>query len=131
MGGRGAASGTSVSGKKYGTEYKTLFSESNIKFVQRTEEGASAAAPLETQTKGRVYVTVNADGQPRYISYYDTEGKRTKTIDLDSTHNDMGVHTHHGYFHNENDGKKGAANLTAKEKKMVERVYTIWNKRGK
>ncbi len=38
----------------------------------------------------------------------------------------MKPHTHHGYEHNENDGKKGAANLTTKEKKMVEKVKKIW-----
>ena len=41
-------------------------------------------------------------------------------------------HTHHGYLHNENDGAKGAANLTPKEKRMVESVTDKWyNRRGK
>ena len=127
MGGRGASSGTSVSGKKYGTEYKTLLSVSNIKFVQSVD--GNAKAPLETMTKGRVYVTVNAEGKPRYISYYDKDNKRTKTIDLDRPHNEMDLHAHHGYFHNENDGKKGAAKLTTEERKMVDRVLNIWNKK--
>ena len=35
-------------------------------------------------------------------------------------------HTHHGYNHNENDSSKGYANLTEKEKKMVERVKLAW-----
>lgn len=131
MGGRGASSGTSESGKKYGTEYKTLLSVSNIKFVQRINESDSAKAPLETMTKGRVYVTVNKDGELRYITYYDNNGKRTKTIDLESKHNDLTLHAHHGYNHNELDGKKGATGLTPEEIKMVERVYKYWNKKGK
>lgn len=35
-------------------------------------------------------------------------------------------HTHHGYNHNEDDSSKGYANLTEKEKKMVERVNLAW-----
>jgi hypothetical protein len=41
----------------------------------------------------------------------------------------MKPHTHHGYFHNENDSKKGAANLTVKERKMVDRINNLWYNR--
>lgn len=41
-------------------------------------------------------------------------------------HRGMKPHTHHGYNHNENDSQKGAAKLTAEERKMVERVRKIW-----
>ena len=37
MGGRGASSGISDKGKKYGTEYKSLLSRGRIKFVRATE----------------------------------------------------------------------------------------------
>lgn len=124
MGGRGASSGFSTSGKPYGTEYKTLLQSGNIKFVQRTDN--SANAPLETMTKGRVYVTINNAGVPKYISYYDKENKRTKTIDLDKPHRGMLPHVHHGYNHNENDGPKGATNLSVKERRMVEKIHKIW-----
>lgn len=125
MGGRGASSGFSTNGKPYGTEYKTLLQSGNIKFVQRTDN--SANAPLETMTKGRVYVTVNNAGVPKYISYYDTENKRTKTIDLDKPHRGMLPHVHHGYNHNEKDGPKGATNLSPKERSMVENVINLWH----
>ncbi len=128
MGGRGASSGFSTSGKPYGTEYKTLLKSGNIKFVQRTDN--SANAPLETMTKGRVYVTVNNAGVPKYVSYYDTENKRTKTIDLDKPHRGMLPHVHHGYNHNENDGPKGATNLTVKERRMIEKVINLWHNRN-
>lgn len=124
MGGRGSSSGISDSGKLYGTEYHTLMQSGNIKFVRRKNN--SAAAPMETMTKGRVYVTVNADNQLRNVSYYDANNKRIKTIDLSHAHNGMKPHTHHGYDHNENDSKKGAAKLTPKEKKMVARVEKLW-----
>lgn len=35
MGGRGSSSGISASGKKYGTQYKTLLKDGNIKFVSK------------------------------------------------------------------------------------------------
>ena len=124
MGGRGSSSGMSDRGKLYGTEYHTLMQSGNIKFVRRKNN--SAVAPMETMTKGRVYVTVNVNNKLKSISYYDSKNKRSKTIDLDKPHKDMKPHTHHGYEHNENDGKKGAAKLTPKEKKMVARVENLW-----
>ena len=82
MGGRGAGSGTSVRGKPYGSEYKTVCQSGNIKFV-RYNEGKLATAPMETMTRGRVYVTVNDNDTLKFISYYDAMNKRVKQIDLD------------------------------------------------
>ncbi len=130
MGGRGAASGMSVTGKPYGSEYKTLLKAGNVKFVRRI--GDSASAPLETMTKRRVYATVNAADEVKYISYYDTENKRTKTIDLDKPHKGVTPHVHHGYNHNENDGPKGATGLSTKEREMVDFILKTWyNRKGK
>lgn len=126
MGGRGAPFGISDTGKRYGTEYKCVLKAGNIKFVVRNE--GSATAPLETMTRGRVYVTVNENDGLKSISYYENDGKRVKTIDLSHSHRGMDNHTHHGYEHNENDSKKGAANLTPEEKKMVDRVKKLWDK---
>ncbi len=130
MGGRGASSGVSVKGKSYGSEYKTVLKSGNIKFVQINS--GSPTAPVETMTKNRVYVTLGQDNNPKYITYFDKENKRTKQIDLDRPHNGVSPHTHHGYLHNENDSSKGYSNLTTEEKKMVERVNRIWyNKHSK
>ena len=130
MGGRGASSGMSKAGKPYGSEYRTVLQSGNIKFVQRI--GDSASAPLETMTKGRVYATVNTADEVKYISYYDTENKRIKTIDLDKPHKGISPHVHHGYNHNENDGPKGATGLSTKERKMVDNVLKTWyNRKGK
>ena len=68
MGGRGASSGMSVKGKKYGTEYRTLLQYKNIKFVQYND-ARNSKVPMETMTKGRIYVTVGKGG-PRSISLY-------------------------------------------------------------
>lgn len=99
MGGRGASSGMSRSGKPYGTEYKTVYQSGNIKFVKSNTN--SAKTPMETMTKGRIYVTVNNKDNLVSITYYDNENKRTKQIDLTHSHNDINPHTHHGYLHNE------------------------------
>lgn len=118
MGSRGAASGT---GKHpYGSEYKTVLQDGNIKFV-KYRLADNAKAPLETQTKGRVYVTVNNDNELSFISYYDREGKRSKTIDLLHAHDGKSPHSHTGYEHH---GK--AENLTDDEKKLLARVRKAW-----
>lgn len=132
MGSRGASSGVADNGKPYGTEYRTVLKSGNIKFVKPT--AGNTTAPMETMTKGRVYVTLDYKDEPKFITYYDTTNKRVKQIDLDPDrpHKGMTPHTHHGYNHNENDGPKGASNPTAEEMKMVERIKKIWyTKRGK
>ena len=125
MGGRGSSSGISDKGKVYGTEYHSVYQSGNIKFVKKND--GSATAPMETMTKGRVYVTIGDNGLPRYISYYDKNNKRFQQIDIEGKpHRIDGKltlpHTHSGYFHDE----KGTRNLTSKEEKMVERIKKIW-----
>lgn len=137
MGGRGSSSGISDKGKKYdGTEYHTVYQSGNIKFI-KINEGA-VTAPIETMTKGRVYVTLDNKDNPKFISYYDKSNKRTydksnkrtKQIDLDRPHKGVVPHTHHGYLHNENDTAKGFSNLTTEEKQLVDLINKIWNNRG-
>lgn len=131
MGGRGSSSGGRYlkDGEylPYGSEYKTVLKDGNIKFVRAIN--GSATAPLETMTRGRVYVTVNEKGQIKFISYYDNSNKRTKTIDLTKPHMGILPHAHHGYEHFENDSAKGFANLTTEETKMVARVRKLWYNR--
>lgn len=125
MGGRGASSGISVKGKPYGTEYTELHQSGNIKFV-KYNDSTSAKTPMETMTKGRVYVTVNSQSTLKSVTYYDKNNKRFKQLDLDHSHNIKGdfeqPHTHKGYFHNE----KGDFNLSPKEQKMIDRVQKVW-----
>lgn len=123
MGGRGASSGMSNKGNKYGTQYRTVLESGNIKFV--TKNSRQSETLMETMTEGRVYVTVGGNDLLQVI-YFETDNKRAKTIDLDRPHNGMLPHVHHGYEHNENDGPKGATGLTPKEKQMVDRVTKIW-----
>ena len=125
MGGRGSSSGVSDSGKPYGSECHTILTSGNIKFVKQNRAN-NAKAPLETMTRGRVYVTVNNKNEISSISYYDNSNKRVKQIDLNHEHQGMQPHVHHGYFHNEYDTLKGASRLTTEEKSMVERVRKLW-----
>lgn len=124
MGSRGASSGISDNGKLYGTEYKSILKVGNIKFVQQVEP-TSSKTPMETMTKGRVYVLINNSGVPSNIVYFDTVNKRSKQIDLKHKHNGKQLHTHVGYVHDE----KGTRGLLPKEKRMVDRVMHIWNNR--
>ena len=84
MGGRGSSSGISEKGRVYGTEYKSLHTAGNVKFV--VYKLGNPTAPMETMTKGRVYVTLDSEGKPKFISYYDNSNKRIKQIDLDRPH---------------------------------------------
>lgn len=108
----------------YGDEYSTVFQSGNIKFV--ISNFGSNTAPLETRTEGRVYVTIDKKkNTPKYISYYE-DGMRVKQIHLDRPCNGLLPHVHHGYEHNEYDGRRGATKLTKKEQKMVDRIQTLW-----
>ncbi len=127
MGGRGSSTGVSVKNRPYGTEYKSLLTAGNIKFV--VPLNSNTTAPMETMTLRRVYVTLDGEGKPKYITYYDKDNKRCKQIDLDKPHRGVSPHVHHGYNHNENDADKGFANLTEKEKAMVIRVTSTWEKK--
>ncbi|CDA74275.1 putative uncharacterized protein [Ruminococcus sp. CAG:579] len=124
MGGRGSSSGISDKGKVYGTEYSTLYQSGNIKFV-RYNDSTSAKTPMETMTKGRVYVTINAKDEVSSITYYDNTNKRKRQIDLTHAHNGKKPHTHHGYIHDEN----GTTGLTVEEKKMIDKVKNEWYNR--
>lgn len=127
MGGRGASSGLSAKGKPYGSEFSTLLKSGNIKFV-RYNDSSAAKTPQETMTKGRVYVTVNARNELTAITYYDREGKRNKTVDLNHKHDGKQPHTHHGYNHAEG----GTTGISPKEAALIDFVRRTWyNKHGK
>ena len=132
MGGRGASSGKYHRGGKvmhYGDEYQMVHESRNIKFVQ-VKQG-STSAPMETQTQGRIYATLNAENKIKSITYYRGNGNRRKQIDMDHVHNMDGKklipHTHSGYLHDEH----GTREPTKREKKMIDRVIKIWENRNR
>ena len=118
MGGRGASSGTSARGRKYGTEYRSVLTVGNIKFVTKTDR--SSETLVETKTQGRVYVHVEVE-DIKSIVYFDKDNKRVKQIDLDHMHQKTSPHAHEGYNHD-----VFRKNLTTEERAMVDRVKKAW-----
>lgn len=96
-----------------------------IKRLKPYKDG-SAKTPMETMTKGRVYVLVvnkKTGAKLKSITYYDNSLKRSKQIDLDHPHQGENPHTHLGYIHDE----YGTRKLTTKEKRLVAFVYRTWD----
>lgn len=136
MGGRGAASPSGYYGEngenKYGSEYTSVLQKGNIKFLIPNK--GRAKAPLETQinTKqkpnGRIYVTIDGKATVSSISYYDGDGKKFKSTDvnrrdhIEDKENLGHTHTHVGYEHSET----GSRSPDVHEQKMVNRVLKIW-----
>ena len=78
MGGRGASSGTSKAGNRYGSQYHAVMTAGNVKFVSKNARDSETL--METMTRGRVYAHVEGD-DIKSIVYFDNENKRTKQID--------------------------------------------------
>lgn len=130
MGGRGASSGISENGNKYGSQFHSIIDTNgkplvsgNIKFIESNSRDSESL--FETMTKGRVYALVGGNDLLKIV-YFDNDGKHKKEINFGHKHADMDPHVHHGYFHKEWDGPKGATRLNPKENKMVERVKKVW-----
>ena len=99
-GGRGARSGVSNDGHKYGTEYSTLYEVDNIKFINYNLS-SSSKNPFETQAKDRIYVVINDK----------IDGKKGLP------------HVHIGYEHGEN----GTREITEEEKEFIDKILEIWD----
>ena len=127
MGGRGASSGISDRGKRYGTEYKTLAQFGNVKVI-RTKAG-NAKAPMETMTPGHIYATVDKDNDIKYITFHDAEGERIKQIDVKGRkHDDALPHTHNGYEHEEYGTYPG---MSREDEKVVNNILEQWERKRK
>jgi hypothetical protein len=124
MGGRGAASGVSDKGFQYGTEFRTLMSVDNIKFVQYLLK-QEARIPEETMSSGRnrVYVIVNQQNVLKSITFYNKEGILRRQIDLDHAHDKEIPHAHAVKI--STDTRKHVP-LTKSDKAYIEKVRRIW-----
>lgn len=130
MGGRGASFGVYyINGvpHKYGEEFTKIAQSGEIMYVKHN--GTSVTAPMETRTRGRIYVTLDKDNNVKHITFYDKEtGERIKQIDVRGRkHNGMIPHTHLGYEHDEH----GTRQLNPKEQKIVDRIIDDWNSKRK
>lgn len=122
MGGRGASSGTSAKGNRYGSQYHSVMTIGNIKFVEKS--GRSSETLMETMTAGRVYAVVDR-GKPKSIVYFDKDNKRSRQIDL-ADHKGLSPHVHYGYLHNEYSPSGQPTRLSAEQSRMVDRVLAQW-----
>lgn len=127
MGGRGSSSGMSDTGKRYGTEYKTLAQFGNVKVVKYN--GGNAKSPMETMTPVRVYATVDKNNDIKFITFHDANGERMKQVDIKGVpHANALPHTHSGYEHDEYGTYPG---VSSKDQKIIDRVLNQWEKRRK
>lgn len=133
MGGRGASSGSRTlkdgTVLMYGSEYSTVLTVGNIKFVVPNLENTKA--PAETMSKCRIYVTIDSKNNPHYISFYDKANKKYKQIDIRGKEHIIDgkpvlPHTHFGYIHDEH----GTKVPTAKETAIIDKVLKAWHNRG-
>lgn len=69
FGGRGASSGISSKGNKYGSQYHTVFESGNMKFVENNKDINEREALMETMTPGRIYVQVGGNDILRIITF--------------------------------------------------------------
>ena len=89
----------------------------------------SAKAPLETMTKGRIYVTIGSQDEVKYITFYDKNGRKNKQIDIKGKkHQINGVwtrtHTHLGYDEKHTD--KNTRFVSKGELKLIAKVLKEW-----
>ena len=92
---------------------------------------SNAKSPMETMTKGRIYVTLGKNNEPKSIILYSNDGLRERQIDITGKPHTINgkpllPHTHKGYVHDEN----GTRDLTKDERKLVEKVKKIWKNRN-
>lgn len=130
MGGRGAGSGISDRGNEYGSQFHSIMDvngkplvSGNIKFIESNSRNSESL--FETMTKGRAYAVVGGNDLLKIV-YFDKENKHVKEINFGHKHAELDPHVHHGYYHNERDGEKGATKLNVEEKKMVARAKKTW-----
>lgn len=125
MGGRGAASGMSKDRNKYGTQYRTVLQDGNIKFVSKVNRQAETL--METMTAGRVYVEVGGKDLLRIVSF-DKENMRNHVIERDKRTDEW--HVHNGYLHAEK-GTSQHEPLNDGDKELLAKVKKLWhNHRG-
>lgn len=125
MGGRGASSGISDKGNKYGSQYRTLFQYDNIKFV--TNIGKNYEPLMETMTKGRTYVQIGGEDIIRIVLTGENN-RRNKVIEFDNRNKQW--HVHQGYLHSEN-SEKLHDSLSASDEELLEKVKRIWHNRNR
>lgn len=131
MGGRGAASGISDKGRKYGTEYHSVLKKDNIKFVKYNF--GSTTSPLETMSadKKRIYATVNNQEKVKFITGYTQNGKLAWQIDVSGKghyKNGKKIETPHIHIGTNHVDAK-VYSLNKRQRKIMHKVLFAWYNR--
>ena len=132
MGGRGAASGISVKGRQYGTEYHSVLRKDNIKFVEYNFGNATAPRETMSAQKGRIYTTINGQNKVKFISGYSKDGKFGWHIDVKGKpHFVKGEKIETPHIHIGNDHVKAKVkHLNKRKRKLLHKILRTWyNKR--
>ena len=129
MGSSGAASGIDpYSGRNgvptvYGSEFKTLLVDGNIKFVTVRKPDEAVRTPKETRTPGRIYVVITDKGKIQSITKYDDNGKKAVQIDIWHSHGGIMPHAH------DYDDHTTARQLTQSEELLLNYALKKWSGR--
>lgn len=124
MGGRGANSGVSIKGNKYGSQYHTILQNAEIKFVQKNTRQSEDL--METMTPGRIYATVGGNEIIR-ITFFDDNNKRKRVIEKDKRTGEW--HVHKGYLHSEYSENHRDKLDPIIDKPILDRVLEQWQNR--
>lgn len=98
MGGRGASLNVNNylgwSHERRTSSYETIQTDGNTKFLMQ-KDGSRTSTPIFSNTKGRMYVTVNSQGKIASITQYDSNHKQVFSIhEPHSGHSVQEVHMH-------------------------------------
>ena len=107
----------------YGSEFKTLMVDGNVKFITTSNPKESVRTPKETRSPGRVYVTINENGNVQCITKYDHEGIKAVQIDFRHMHKGLTPHVH------EYDDHSKARPLTQHEELLLKYALKKWSER--
>ena len=106
----------------YGSEFKTLLVDGNIKFVTVRNPNEAVRTPKESRTPRRIYVVISEKGKVQSITKYDDKGKKAVQIDIWHSHGGLIPHVH------DYDNHSTARPLTQEEKLLLSYALQKWSK---
>lgn len=107
----------------YGSEFKTLMIDGNVKFITVRNPNESVRTPSETRSPGRVYVTITDKGKVQSVTTYDQTGKKATQIDIWHPHGGLQPHVH------DRDNHTTARPLTQHEELLLKYALKKWSER--
>ena len=107
----------------YGSEFKTLMVDGNVKFITVRNPNESVRTPSETRSPGRVYVSITEKGKVQSVTTYDQTGKKATQIDIWHPHGGLQPHAH------DRDNHTTARPLTQHEELLLKYALKKWSER--